>query len=235
MPSVGFPLKYWRLWLVCLQNKKNCCHIKRDSLQRAGGRQFANSCRHVPVPISKQHDLRWRRFGHEMKFRAFLSKQNYSENYFKITICFRFLWQDRITERLITGKPESGNIESGKRQVRKYWFRKVRETPCQGKQSPRKLSIESPGKSGKIRENPVRRTPEIPCTEWLGRERCQFHQHFTPPYSKKKKCFAHLPFLLLQFSFVIFWKKNIGGKAACKCWWNWLNMLDGCFEENLLR
>jgi len=27
------------------------CHIKRNSLQRAGGRQFANSCRHVLVRI----------------------------------------------------------------------------------------------------------------------------------------------------------------------------------------
>jgi len=26
----------------------------RDSLQQAGGHQFANSCRHVPVPICKQ-------------------------------------------------------------------------------------------------------------------------------------------------------------------------------------
>jgi len=53
MPSVGFPLKNWRLWHVCLKNKKICWHIKRDSLHQAGGRQFANSCRHVPVRILK--------------------------------------------------------------------------------------------------------------------------------------------------------------------------------------
>jgi len=29
-------------------------------------------------------------------------------------------------------------------------------------------------------------------------------------------------FLLLQTGFVIFWRKNIGPKAACKCWRNWL-------------
>jgi len=49
MPSVGFPLKNWKLWHVCLQNKKNCCHIKYDSLQWAEGLQFANYCMHVPV------------------------------------------------------------------------------------------------------------------------------------------------------------------------------------------
>ena len=51
MPSVGFPLKYWRLWHVCLQNKNVCCDIKCDSLQWTRGLQFENSCRQVPVCI----------------------------------------------------------------------------------------------------------------------------------------------------------------------------------------
>ncbi len=41
MPSVGFRLKNWTLWHFI--NKRNCCHIKRDSLQWTGGLQFANS------------------------------------------------------------------------------------------------------------------------------------------------------------------------------------------------
>ena len=46
MTSVGFHLKNWRLWHVCLQNK---------FLSNAGGLQFANSFRHVPVRISEHH------------------------------------------------------------------------------------------------------------------------------------------------------------------------------------
>ncbi len=34
--------------------EKKCCHIKRNSLQWAGGLQFANNCRHVPVRIGKK-------------------------------------------------------------------------------------------------------------------------------------------------------------------------------------
>ncbi len=44
-----FSFEILETWLVCLQNNKNCCHIKHDSLQQAGGRQFAN--RLVPVRI----------------------------------------------------------------------------------------------------------------------------------------------------------------------------------------
>ncbi len=43
--------------------------------------------------------------------------------------------------------------------------------------------------------------------------RCKFHQHFTSAFCMKVLCAA---FLLLQFGFVIFWRKNIGAKAACK-------------------
>ena len=49
MLSVGFPSKFWRLRLVCLQNKNVRCDINCDSLLWARGLQFTNSCRHVPV------------------------------------------------------------------------------------------------------------------------------------------------------------------------------------------
>ena len=30
IPSVGFTLKYWRLWHVCLQNKRICSHAYNE-------------------------------------------------------------------------------------------------------------------------------------------------------------------------------------------------------------
>jgi len=45
--------------------------------------------------------------------------------------------------------------------------------------------------------------------------RCQFQQHFTRAFFNWK-CFGHTAFLYLHFGFVIFWRKNIGAKAARK-------------------
>jgi len=51
-------------------------------------------------------------------------------------------------------------------------------------------------------------------TCWWNRPRCQFHQYFMSSFvCTKVFCTA---FLCLQFGFIIFWRKNIGKKAACK-------------------
>ncbi len=51
-PSSNSQLKKWRLCLVCLLIKCCCSHINCDNLRWELRLHFANSCRHVPVPVA---------------------------------------------------------------------------------------------------------------------------------------------------------------------------------------
>jgi len=50
--SSDLQLKKLRLFLVCLLRQFSCCHINCDNLWWVECLHFANSCRHVPVPIT---------------------------------------------------------------------------------------------------------------------------------------------------------------------------------------